>query len=225
MKKLLLLLLVGSAITAKAQSEKKTRLNDSSEVVYFVDASGSKDGIYTIKNLSNDGVWAQGSYKNGERQKNWNFFASDFKLAVRYDYDTKKLMYLNNDMMKDVIIKIISDDDAVKKGASVPVPLCSVDYLTLLEASSMPANVDAVGDKAEITAHIGADGKAFYSVVYIGTGKKTKPVFFKLPEDKFNVDWIPASYNNKPVDAEFVVYADVKTAESTSGMRRSSWNN
>jgi hypothetical protein len=225
-----LMMLMAAGLSASAQtSEKKTKIDNISLAVYNVDTkSHEKEGIYAVKNLNNDGLWLQGSYKDGQRTGTWNFFNKDFKLAMRYNYDRKKLAFVDANELKNVSVTVLSDDNNVKNGASAPLPLCSVDYYLQLMANNIYAFSDSKnwGSDAEITAHIGIDGKATYSVTYLVDGKKSEKQKVKQANDKFVIEWIPSMYNNKPVEAEFTAYVKIAPDESVPDQtKRLRWDN
>jgi hypothetical protein len=227
--KIFLMALMASGLSAAAQTaEKKAKINNVSMAVYNVDSkSHQKEGIYAIQNLSNDGLWLQGLYKDDQRAGNWNFFNKDFKLSMRYNYDQKKLAFLDDNALKDVSVTILSDDEKVKKDASVPMPLCSVDYYLQLMANSLTAVNSKSGEAdAEITAHVGTDGKATYSVIYLVDGKKSAKQKINLSDDKFVIEWLPSMYDSKPVEAEFTAYVKITGNGSTvDPIRRFRWDN
>ncbi|MBB5396778.1 hypothetical protein [Mucilaginibacter sp. AK015] len=228
-KILLMMTLMVAGLSASAQTaEKKAKITNASEVVYNVNTTNNhKEGVYAIQNLNNNGLWLQGVYKDDQRAGNWNFFNKDFKLFMRYNYDQKKLAFLDEHALDNVIVTILSDEDKVRKDASVPLPLCSVDYYLQLMANNIYAVRDAKYKDmdAEVTARIGTDGKATYTVIYSVNGKKADKQKVTLPDDKFAVEWIPSMYNDKPVESEFTAYLKIQGDEpAVDHMRRTSWN-
>jgi len=225
-----LALLMAAGLTAGAQSvEKKLKVNDVSQIVYNVDqGTSTKNGPYVVKNLSNDGVWLQGNYKNNARSGNWYFFSKDNKMTLRYNYDQKKLAFVDTAALTNVSVEILSSDEAAKNNASAPLPLCSIDYYLQLMANSIYAINDGrnQGLDAEITATIATDGTASYTVNYVVDKKKTATQRLVVPNNKFAIEWIPSMYNNKPVESKFTVYATMKGNDSiSSATRRFRWDN
>jgi hypothetical protein len=216
------LVLVGFAGTVKAQE--KIKLSDSTQLVY-AGTKTDKEGLYQIKNLKNDGVWLQGNYKSGARAGTWYFFNSKKELDLRYSYDQKKLLYFNNDMLKDVTVEILSDDSDAKKNATAPLPLCPIELYASLVASKVNDKNDGGNNpfEAEITAEVATDGTATYTARFKGINKKVITNSLIVPQDNFNIDWIPAMYKGKPIASKFVVYAQVQ-GNGTSAYRRFRWN-
>ena len=224
------MMLMAASFSAGAQTiEKKARIDNVSLAVYNVDSrSQEKEGIYAVKNLSNDGLWLQGTYKDDQRAGNWNFFNKDFKLAMRYNYDQKKVAFVDSKALKNVSVTILSNDDKVKNGASAPLPLCSVDYYLQLVANNIYGFSDSKnwGADAEITAHVGTDGNATYSVTYLVDGKKSATQKVNLPKNKFAIEWIPSMYNNKAIESEFTAYVKIAADESVPDQtKRLRWDN
>ncbi|TWR30531.1 hypothetical protein FPZ43_06220 [Mucilaginibacter pallidiroseus] len=219
---LIAVVLVGLAGTVNAQE--KVKLSDSTQLVY-AGVKGDREGLYQIKNLKNDGVWVQGNYKNDARTGTWYFFNSKKELDLRYSYDQKKLLFFNNDMLKDVTVEILSDDSETKKSATAPLPLCPIELYASIVASKVNDKNDGGNDpfEAEITAEVATDGTATYTAKFRGVNKKVITNSLNVPQDHFNIDWIPAMYKGKPIASKFVVYAQVQ-GNGTSNYRRFRWN-
>ncbi|WP_345213411.1 hypothetical protein [Mucilaginibacter gynuensis] len=225
MKNLLTAFALLATLSATAQTEKTVKLNDTTQLTYDVASDGkTKEGTYAIKNLKNKGLWVQGHYKADERNGTWYFFNAQNQLTMRYNFDQKKLLYVNDADLKDVSINILNGDADMQKNASAPLPLCPIDYFVALASSKIYAmNVDAGNIDAEITAYVSADGTAKYTVSYKTANGKVEKQKFNINDTKFNVQWLPSTYKDKPVDAEFVVYTSIKA--NGEGWRRNKWNN
>ncbi|TFF40154.1 hypothetical protein [Mucilaginibacter psychrotolerans] len=220
---LLAVLFLVATVSANAQrAEKKSRISDSTQLVYSTPDGQIKDGAYYIQNTKNNNVLVQGNYKNDVRVGNWYFFSGENKLVLRYNYDQKKVAYIDNSMFNTVGVEIPNVEEEVAKNASAPVPLCAIDYYTSLLSSEVYNFNKGNSLKLEITAHVAIDGKATYYIAYVDNSKKTAPKEMKLKGDKFAIDWIPAMYNNQPIYSEFTVYATL--LEEGSGQRRFRWH-
>ncbi|MBK0380322.1 hypothetical protein [Mucilaginibacter segetis] len=223
---LLTALLVGTCLAASAQKEEKhVKLSDTTQLVYAVADNGhTKDGAYYIKNLKNDGLFLKGYYKNDERAGTWYFFNTQNKLTMSYDYNDKKIGYVDPNSLKNIAVNILTKDAEVKEKASVPLPLCPIDYYSSLMARE--ANIVSEADlDAEITAHIDAKGNANYTVRYI-KGKQATPEQTLKVDNKFDIDWVPSMYDNKPIASEFTVYATIKANDRDAyKTRRFRWDN
>jgi hypothetical protein len=202
-------------VCAQTAKSKKVNLPDGSQVVYEVAADGkTKEGTYVVNNRENKELWMHGFYKNNDRIGNWTFFDAKYEPALRYNYSQKKITYINNDAFKDVNVNILSDDAAVKKGASIPIPLCSVDELKALISSKVYLLYDNVNSEleAKVTAHVNAEGKAYYTVQYPSSNGKMQDGKLALDNSQFNITWLPSKFNDKPVDAEFTMTITITPA-------------
>jgi len=223
--------LLAASLSASAQTTEKTvSITKTSEVAYSVAPDGkTKDGLYYLKNLNNQGVWIRGSYKDNARAGTWYFFDAKENLTMRYSYDQKKLLYIDPKSLKNVTVHVLSDDQDVAKNASAPLPLCPVDYYANLIGNRIYTdNYDSTNDglTAEITAHVDAAGKAVYTVAYIVKDKKTKETSIDMPPN-FPIEWLPSTYKDKAIPSEFVIYAKLDKGAATDGqnMMRFNWNN
>jgi hypothetical protein len=227
---ILLAAMLAVCVSASAQNEeKKIPLTKHSELTYTVANDGkTKDGIYAVKNTANNGVFVQGRYKDGNRTGTWYFFDDKEKLTMRYSYDQKKVLYLDKSALENVQVNVLSDDADIAKNASVPLPLCPVDFYVTLIGKEIAANYnDPMNDgaTAEITAHVDEKGKAVYTIAYMTSkDKKSTPKIIAL-NSAFPVEWVPSAYNDKTVPAEFTVYAKIQSAGAGEDTyKRFRWN-
>lgn len=226
---ILMAAMLAACVTASAQNqEKKVAINKSAQLDYTVANDGrTKDGLYYVKNTANDGVLVQGHYKNNERTGTWYFFDAKEKLTMRYNYDQKKLLYIDQASLKNVSVHVLSYDEEVAKNASAPLPLCPIDfYVSLIGNEIYSNNYDPANDDltAEITAHIDAKGKAIYTVAYLSKDKKTLEKQIDL-NVAFPIEWIPSVYKDKAIPSEFTVYAKIQAnTVADNDYRRFRWN-
>ena len=227
--KLLFMALLAVCLSVSAQqNEKKVMLTAQSQLDYTVASDGkTKDGLYYIKNLTNDALWVQGHYKNDVRSGTWYFFNGKSQLTMRYNYDQHKLLFIDSSALKNVAVHVLSDDATIAKNASAPLPLCPIDYYVSLLGSEIYANYNdpAYEDlTAEITAHIDEKGKATYTLAYLYKKSKSleKAIELTVP---FPIEWVPSKYHDKTIPSEFTVYANIRSNDSTSGAARFRWDN
>ncbi|MCC8409505.1 hypothetical protein LJ707_11230 [Mucilaginibacter sp. UR6-1] len=228
MKNLILSALLLSSSVAFAQKEKTLPITYNTQAVFaLADDGKTKEGMYAVRNTKDDGAIVQGFYKNGERTGTWYFFDNDKKLALRYNYDSKKILYYDKKQLDNVEVKISSGNDEAKKNASAPLPLCSVDYMASLVLNKVPQILNAPGGEIEVVidARVGADGKAKYTVAYKTDKGDYEKQAIKLDNDsdKFLVSWIPAAYKGQALDAEFIMVS--KYNNDTNSTRRTKWYN
>ncbi|MCD8740633.1 hypothetical protein LT679_08485 [Mucilaginibacter roseus] len=227
MKNLILSALLLSACTAFAQKEKKHQITENTQAVYAVADDGkTKDGLYAVRNTKDDGAIVQGYYKNNSRAGTWYFFDNQKKLSLRYNYDTKKMLYYDKKQLDNVEVKILKGSDEEKKNASAPLPLCSTDYLAALLLSRMPQITNAPGGELDVVidARVGADGNARYTVGYKTEKGDYEKQVIKLDDNSEQLlSWIPANYNGKNLDADFIMVAKFNNDPNTQ--RRTRWYN
>lgn len=189
--------------------EKVATLSDQSKVVYHVSDNKKMDGQFTITSSASK-LLLRGSYKDNERSGNWFCFNPDGTVFMRYNYDLKKVVALDDKAISRAMIDIHSTDENVKKEASVPVPICSVEqYISLIgvefERQIMAENKSAEGAlEADLVASINMDGKATYSANYQANGIMMRKKI-KLNEKLFNIEWVPASYKGEKLGSTFTV--------------------
>lgn len=215
--------------TYAQNNERKVSVSKTSQLDYAVANDGkTKDGLYYVKNTSNNSLLVQGHYKDGMRAGTWYFFDNNHNLTMRYSYDQKKMLFIDQTQLKNVKVNILTNDADVAKKASVPLPLCPVDYYVSLIGNEIyskyfePANENLT---AEITAHIDANGKATYTVAYIVKNKKTPEKQIEM-NAAFPIEWIPSSFNDKTLPSEFTVYAKIQASTvADNNFSRFRWDN
>lgn len=218
------LLSVGSA--SFAQESKSVVLSDQSKVVFNSPDSKRLDGPYVVSN--NDKVFLRGAYKNDIRTGNWYAFNENEKLFMRYNYDLKKLLFVDTTSIGRLNIDIASNDPVVKEKASIPVPISSIDqYVSLLGTELkriiLKENKNAQGTlTADLIANIDKNGKPSYYATYLADGVQSKTRLF-ISEKNFDLEWIPASYNGEPYASSFSVKAKIDFGQKIPGRQRFQW--
>lgn len=205
--------------------EKKATLGDFSILTYNVGADRKLSGTYVIVN-SDKKTWLRGSYLANERVGNWYCFNSDGKVFLRYNFDQKKLLQLDTTAMKNVEINILSEDAETIKNSTIPVPMCSPDQYISLFSSQIASVVNKeIHLPAEVPitviAKLDKRNKVDYMLTYtIGKTTYTSPL--KMQETKFDIVWLPATFDGKPVASEFIIKSTYK--KDQSGRLRFKWN-
>lgn len=218
---------IGLSFKAIDTIQKEAKLIDNSKVTYHIDENNKMEGAYSVQNTKND-VVMRGSYKDDRRTGNWYCFNDNKSMFLRYNYDQKKLLYIDTVAIKKAEITIIDKDTEVVKGASITVPICSIDqYVSLLKTEiidTFPQNQMKYNGATdiEIVAKVDANGLAKYNVNYFFEGSK-KSLLLSGKSKAFKIDWVPAMYNDKGVAAEFKVATQITFANG-DGHRRFNWN-
>ncbi|WP_316768126.1 hypothetical protein [Pedobacter frigiditerrae] len=220
--------LIAAIINPSKVVQKTKVLADNSRITYNLNDKNKLDGAYFVENTQRN-IWLRGTYKEEKRAGNWYAFNSDKTVFMRYNYDLKKLLYLDTVALKKAEISITDKNDEAAKNASPALPICSIDqFLSILGESAKagyPKENLVYNQLIDITiiAKVKSEKDVTYSVNYTKKGQVYAYPINKKDID-FNIDWIPSTYNGKDVEAEFKVPAKIMFYEDGSGMRRFVWN-
>jgi hypothetical protein len=216
--------LIGTLFTEITQKTKV--LTDNSRVTYNVNEKNKLEGAYFVENTNRD-IWIRGAYKDNQRIGNWYTFNSDKTVALRYNYDLKKILFLDTIALKKAEITI-TDPNANGNG-SVVLPICSIDqYLSVLKAAakSIFPKEQIIYNK-EIPIEIIATVKSSDDVIYTISYKINNKMYafdIKNKDIDFDIEWIPSSYNGKNLEAEFSVKSSLLFLDNGSEKQRFKWN-
>lgn len=212
---------------AQKSSRKTINLPDDSKLVYTLE-DNSYTGLYEAKN-SNGDIITRGNYLNDQRVGNWYFLNSDNSLFLRYNYDNKKVLFLDDKSIAFASIKINTEKEEDSKLASIPLPLISIEqYVTLLAAlvkEKIPTEVKRANEKlkVDIIAEIDESGKASYLVQYLAAGKE-RTQRFDLLGQKYTIEWIPASLKDKKLSSKFSFNTEYAFPKEEKGqLKRINW--
>jgi DNA-binding beta-propeller fold protein YncE len=229
MKNVLTALMLAQGVLTFAQTplkEKKTIIASETELVYQTDENRTKDGSYYVSNTKNNNVWLKGNYANDKRIGNWYFFDGQNNVMFRYNFDNKKLLYLNPLFYKNAKIVIDSKNEDVKLNATVPIPLFPMDLLLNL-ASENSEVIYALGkvsdaDRLNFVSTINTNGTAKYSLEDVNGKSVLKDIDLKIKD--FPLDWLPANFNNENLNSKILIAILINKKEEASGPRRNRWN-
>ncbi|WP_157280204.1 hypothetical protein [Pedobacter borealis] len=219
--------LFASAQLSQAQEQKTSVLSDQTKVVYAMNDAKKLEGVYSV--LKNDDkVFLRGVYKDNVRSGNWYAFNDNGNVFLRYNYDLKKLLYLDTVSINRLKVEVKTDDPEVKEKASIPVPISSIDqYISLLATELKRVilkdnkNADGTLD-ADLITNIDKNGKASYEASYTVDGiPVTKRLI--ISEKTFDIDWIPSSYKGVNYASVFSVKAKIDFAQKPGIKQRFIW--
>lgn len=186
--------------------EKSGRLVDQSKVSYNLSDDKTFHGAFEIKDVK-DITRLRGSYTNNSRSGNWYCFDTDGKMVLRYNYDLKKLVSLDQEQLSGLTITVIDKNSDVSNNASAPIPICSIDQLKKIVEeqlkNDMPAKLKAEGGKvsANFIIKVNPEGEAKYFAEYVFKEVSyTTMVFVK--NKIFQIDWLPATFEGKAYKSE-----------------------
>lgn len=211
----------------QAQEQKMLFLSDETKVVYALNDSKKLNGAYSVMKDA-DKVFLRGLYKDNARVGNWYAFNENGNVFLRYNYDLKKLVYLDTTSINRLKVEIDAASPEVKKEASIPVPIASIDqYISLLGSELrrmiLRENKNADGSlDADLITNIDKNGKPSYSATYLVDGiLVTKRLV--IAEKNFNIDWIPASFNGTQYSSSFAVKTRIEFSEKPGIKQRFIW--
>lgn len=205
---------------------KKITLTDGSKVDYNIDENKALNGAYTVSS-PNDKVWLRGSYKDNARIGNWYCFNSDGSMVLRYSYDLKKIIAIDDKMLAKISFSIKDKDESIKEKATVPVPICSIDqYVSLFneqiysiitkEQKNLPKELPV-----DIIASINAKGAVTYKLGYTINGLNFTNKLVVI-EKMYDLEWAPAMYEGKIVPSDVVISS--KLVLDGNKLQRFIWN-
>lgn len=186
--------------------EKSAKLIDQSKVFYNLSEDDKLEGAYEIKDV-NQLTRLRGSYIKNKRAGNWYCFDASGKMVLRYNYDLKKLVSLDEDQFAGVSVTVLDKDPDAVKNASMPVAVCSMDQMKKIVEEQLkndiPAKMKAEGGQvtADFSIKVNPDGGAKYFAKYVFKDLSyTTMVYVK--SKVFELEWLPATYNGKAYKSE-----------------------
>lgn len=186
--------------------EKSAKLIDQSKVFYNLSEDDKLEGAYEIKDV-NQLTRLRGSYIKNKRSGNWYCFDASGKMVLRYNYDLKKLVSLDEDQFAGVSVTVLDKDPDAVKNASMPVAVCSMDQMKKIVEEQLkndiPAKMKAEGGQvtADFSIKVNPDGEAKYFAKYVFKDLSyTTMVYVK--SKVFELEWLPATYNGKAYKSE-----------------------
>lgn len=207
--------------------QKEVKLIDDSKLIYHVNEKNELHGAYSVQNTK-DNITIRGSYTDNKRTGNWYCFNNDKSLFLRYNYDQKKILFIDTTAIKKAEIVIIDKNPEAVKNASISVPVCPLDqYVSFLKKEisdvfPQPHMQYATPTSLEIVAKVDANGQAKYQVNYI-FDKIKRSISVSGKSKAFVIDWVPAMYEGKGVASEFKVATEISFSNN-DGHRRFNWN-
>ena len=212
----------------KDLKEKKISLNDNAKIVYHVNSDNEKEGPFYIKVAKTDQLILKGAFADNKRSGNWYFYDESGKPESVYSYQQNRLAFIDSSLVNKLTINIPGEDKDVVEKTQIPVLLSSMK-LFLAEMSNnivipqdhFPGNENL---PIQIKAEIDTEGQARYFVIY-KHNKKDVAQQVKLKRSAFDIEWIPAMYNKKPIKSEVMINTEINgAAEQGDNFRRFRWS-
>ena len=223
--------LLAAGLTTYAQKadlkEKKIALNDNARIVYHVNDDNEKEGAYYIKSAKHDQLILKGAYKDNTRSGNWYFYDETGKPETVYSYQQNKLAFIDSALLNKLTINIPGEDKEVIENTQIPILLSSMKlFLAQMSDNIIIPQEHFTGENLpiQIKAVVDEKGEATYSVKY-KYNKKDVEQRVILKRSAFDIEWIPAIYNKKPIKAEVMVNTEISGSnENGDNFRRFRWN-
>lgn len=226
----LLLGFAGTAANAQTQElkEKKIALSDDIKITYHVNKSNSREGQFYIRQSRPEQLLVKGTYTDNKKSGNWYFYNETGKPETIYSFHQNKLAFIDSALLNKITINLPEQDQEVIENARIPVLLSPIKLLLseLSNSISIPGDHFLVNQPLaiQIKAAIDENGESKYYVTYKHNSKNIEQQV-KLKKSAFEIEWIPASYNAKPIKSEYIVNTAINNpAESEDGHRRFQWN-
>jgi hypothetical protein len=195
-------------------------------VSYSIDDNKVLNGAYVVTGMDGK-VWLRGSYKDNKRVSNWYCFNSDGSMMLRYNYDLKKVIAIDDKMAAKIKFKLDEKNPSVVEKATVPVPISSIDqYVSLFneqihtiltrEHKNAPKEVPV-----DIIASIDGKGAVSYKLAFEMNGLTYSNKLI-LKERMYELQWAPSMYEGKIIPAEVTI--STKYVNDGSARQRFIWN-
>jgi hypothetical protein len=220
----LLFNIYANAQESKLKQEKISFLG--TELNYKVNAEASKNGSVFLTDSKTKNILIKGTYRNNEPSGTWYFYNPN-GLETSYNYDQKKVLFLDTALIGKNIVSIKSNINEVIENASIPVFLYPKDLFirTIVEEFTKVKTADSSEFHIEIVTDFSKSDKIKYSVKYFEAGKE-KTQILKLSDPPLEINWIPAIYNKEFVPSEIrmkIFLTGLKFADDNS--KRFRWDN
>ena len=220
------MLIISLLLTELGNGEKLGRLIDQSKVSYNLSKDNKLEGAFEIKDVK-DITRVRGGYKNDKRSGNWYCFDAAGKMVLRYNYDLKKIVSLDEDQLGGISAKVLDKDTDAVNNASMPVPVCSIDQMKKIVEEQLkndiPAKMKAEGGQvtADFTIKVNPDGEAKYFAKYVFKDLSyTTMVYVK--DKVFQIEWLPSRYKGKAYKSEVTFSSSFELVPGDH--RRFIWN-
>ena len=231
-KQLIALIITVGSFSALAQNaelkEKKSTLNPDAVLIYHVSSNQIKNGPFYIKKPNNDQVLLKGAYTDNKRCGNWYFYDDKGQLETCYSYQQDKLAFIDSTLLSKIAINIPGQTDEVAANSTIPVLLSPMNLFLAQITKELQIPQEHFQDgkplPIDVISEIDETGAPKYSVSYKYQDKAIKHDVKLKNSNTFNIEWIPASYNKKPIKSQLVVSTAIQSpSDSEDGHQRFKW--
>lgn len=204
MKYLILFLL--NPLLLFAQETKKVKNSKTGETYHVLKNDKTvKHGNYAITGLHKKLI-VQGNYVNGSREGVWDSYNIDGSPYLKYDFTKKEIVaYTPGALHREKRYRITDERFLNDTSAIPPICLLGEGYLGNIIVNNMtyPVNAHKSGKQGMVLVSFTIDRNGKADNYYV-----SKPVDKDLDKEALRVtkllseDWLPATINGTPVDAE-----------------------
>ena len=208
--------------------EKTIMLSNNTKVLYHFKENNVKEGSYYIRNVANDQLILKGAYTDNIRSGNWYFYDDAGKLETVYSYQLNKLAFIDSVLLNKITINIPDQTAEVTEKTQIPVLLSPIKMFMAMMAENIiiPAEHFSINESLpiQIITKISELGKPRYYVSYKYKGKRLEEQI-RPKSSAFEIEWIPANYEKKPIKSEFIINTEIANSAKAEDLHmRFKWN-
>jgi hypothetical protein len=209
--KLIAAIVISTSTIASAQEpllkKKQAKVTMDAMANYYASGKNIKQGLFQIWNVEVPKVRVQGGFNNNKRSGNWVFFDYQGKIIIRHNYTLNKLITYDKENLKNLEIKVFDGSDVLTNpDVRPPLVLSTFEIYHSMLLEKVRKRFPAAHQNRKIiemtiTAFVDSSGQATYNFAY-NFNEQPYKVFFKVKNDLFQLDWLPAKFENKTYDSE-----------------------
>lgn len=204
-------IVVSSTLLASGQEpqlkKKQAIITQDAMAKYHILDKHDKQGLFQIWNIEVPKVRVQGAYIDNKRSGNWVFFDYEGRIIIRHNYTLNKLITYDVENLKTLQINILDGSDTLNNpDIRLPLVLSPYEIYHNILIDKIRKKFSASHHNRKIidmtvTALVDTSGQASYNFAYTHNGYAYK-VPFKLDNELFRLDWLPAMFKNKTYNSE-----------------------
>jgi len=219
-----ILLTLGLA-NAQTPKERKKVLFEDTELIYTVTDKNERNGPVFIKDSKKGKTYLKGLNAQDKPSGKWYFYNEDGTLESHYNFDLKKLLYIDSAYLKKIEVAILDKDPEIVQNASIPTLLYpSHLFLKLIANDVQIPNTDFAGKNQlpiKLTVIIQANGDTEYYIEYAVGNLFTKKKVV-LTTKFLDTIWIPSHYKNINIKSSFTINTSINS-DYKAGHRKFTW--
>lgn len=219
------ILLSSGIANAQTTKEKRKVLYENIELIYNVTEKNDKNGPVFIKDIKENKTYLKGLNVNDKPSGKWYFYNEDGSLESHYNFDQKKLLYIDTNYLKKIDVQILDKDPEIVQNASIPTLLYPSHLLLKLIANDVQIPGEDFAGKNQLpiklTVIVEANGDTEYFIEYAVGNLFTKKKIVLTTKSLDNI-WIPSHYKNKNIKSSFTINTSINS-DTKAGHRKFTW--